>query len=172
MNRLSYLVILLLSCPFIAVVLSACDEDEDCSETDRQMMWCGVYTFLNDTSDKVINDTIPYLTVTAWDTDSIIINKQQGILQLDLPLRYSVDSTVFVFHYLVEEDEELIEDARDTLVVKHKNTPYFISMDCGYQMKQEIEDVYFRGQLLDSIDIRRKEANNNGTENIKLFYRP
>ena len=164
MKPLAYLFLVLVSCPFIVVLFTACNEDEDCSATERQMMWCGIYTFLNEESDKVINDTIPFLTVTAWDTDSIIVNKQEKVVQLDLPLRYTEDSTVFVFAYS--------ETEKDTLVVKHSNTHYFISMDCGFQTKHEIKDIYFKGSVLDSVYLRKNEANNNGEENIKLFYRP
>ncbi|NLZ73649.1 MAG: calcium-binding protein P [Bacteroidales bacterium] len=166
MKRLAYLFLMLVSCPFIAVMLTACNEEEDCSKTERQMMWCGIYTYINEESNKVINDTIPAdsLTITAWDTDSIIVNREKKVSQLDLPLRYAEDSTVFVFEYS--------ETEKDTLVVKHKNKSYFISMDCGYQTQHTITDVYFMGSVLDSVYLKKNEANNNGAENIKLFYRP
>ncbi|NMA73692.1 MAG: calcium-binding protein P [Bacteroidales bacterium] len=164
MKQLAYLFLMFISCPFIIIMLTACDEDEDCSATERQMMWCGIYTFLNEESDKVINDTIPLLTITSYGTDSILVNNQENVVQLDLPLAYLNDSTVFVFNYS--------EDEKDTLIVKHKNTSYFISMDCGFQTQHEITEVYFKGSVLDSVHLSKNEANNNGSENIKLFYRP
>lgn len=81
---------------------------------------------------------------------------------LSLPLRYTADSTVLVFRYS--------KTLTDTLVVYQTNTPYFLSMDCGYQMKQSIKDVNYSRHSLDSIRIVNKEAGIYGTENLKLFY--
>lgn len=163
MKKLIYLLLLVLSGSFIASFLVACDEDEDCSATTRQMMWCGVYRMSEGETPRAVKDTIPLLTVKAFGTDSTLVNKQEKVSQLDLPLRYTKDSTVFVFSYA--------DNVKDTLVIKHTNSPYFISMDCGYQMKHNIEEVYFTGNQLDSVFLSRKDANNNGTENIKLFYK-
>ncbi len=46
-----------------------------------------------------MNDTLDSLTITAFGTDSIILNNQKRVHGLSLPLRYTADSTVLVFHY-------------------------------------------------------------------------
>ena len=102
------------------------------------------------------------VVVSAFGTDSIIINNQKKVHDLSLPLRYTADSTVLVFRYS--------KTLTDTLVVYQTNTPYFLSMDCGYQMKQSIKDVNYSRHSLDSIRIVNKEAGIYGTENLKLFY--
>ena len=146
--------------PILSVVIS-CSEEADCSMATRAMMQCYFYT-LDPETEVVSNDTMDSLTVTAFGTDSIIINNQKKVHDLSLPLRYTADSTVLVFRYS--------KTLTDTLVVYQTNTPYFLSMDCGYQMKQSIKDVNYSRHSLDSIRIVNKEAGINGTENLKLFY--
>ena len=146
--------------PILSVVIS-CSEEADCSMATRAMMQCYFYT-LGPETEVVSNDTLDSLTVTAFGTDSIIINNQKKVHDLSLPLRYTADSTVLVFRYS--------KTLTDTLVVYQTNTPYFLSMDCGYQMKQSIKDVNYSRHSLDSIRIVNKEAGIYGTENLKLFY--
>jgi len=78
-----------------------------------------------------VNDTLDSLTITAFGTDSIILNNQKRVHGLSLPLRYTADSTVLVFHYSKD-----VKIKKDTIVIRQKNTPYFLSMDCGYQMNK------------------------------------
>ncbi len=146
--------------PILSGVIS-CSEEADCSMATRAMMQCYLYT-LNPETKGVSKDTFDSLTVTAFGTDSIIINNQKKVHDLSLPLRYTENSTVLVFHYS--------KTLTDTLVIHQTNTPYFLSMDCGYQMKQAITGVDYSRHSLDSIRIANKEAGIYGTENLKLFY--
>ncbi|MDO4165614.1 MAG: DUF6452 family protein [Bacteroides sp.] len=145
--------------PLISLALS-CSEEDDCSAAARSMLYCNLYTLSDE--GTAVRDTIDTLTVTAYATDSIIINAQEDVTDLSLPLRYTVDSTVLVFHYTTAET--------DTLVIRHSNTPYFLSMDCGYQMRQSVASISYSRHVLDSISISNAEANIYGTENLRLFY--
>ena len=136
--------------PVFSIVIS-CSEEADCSMTTRTMMQCYLYTLDPDTK-VVSNDTLDSLTVTAFGTDSVIINNQKKVHDLSLPLRYTAETLT------------------DTLVIHQTNTPYFLSMDCGYQMKQAITDVRYSRHSLDSIRVANKEAGIYGAENLKLFY--
>lgn len=139
----------------------ACSEEADCSMTARPMMQCNLYRTDYET-ENIVRDTLSSLTITAYGTDSVIVNDQRQVRDLTLPLCYTADSTALVFHY---------DDRRtDTIIIYQENTPYFLSMDCGYQMKQTITAVSYTRHRLDSIYIANKEAGIYGTENIKLFY--
>lgn len=146
-------------CPVIGFMAS-CSEEADCSMTARPMMNCNIYTL--DRDGYVVRDTLDTLTITAWGTDSVIVNNQEEVRELTLPLRYTADSTVLVFHYT--------GDALDTVTIRHTNTPYFLSMDCGYQMQQSISSVGYTRHRLDSIHITQNEAGIYGQENLQLFY--
>ena len=156
MKKLVKLILLcLIAYPIISIV-SSCSEEEDCSMNARPMMECYLYT-VDRESKRVLNDTL--------DTDSIILNNQKRVHSLSLPLRYTADSTVLIFHY--SKDPKI---KKDTIIIYQKNTPYFLSMDCGYQMKQSITGGAYSRYLLDSIYIQEKEVSIYGTENLKLFY--
>ena len=129
--------------------------------TARPMVNCILYRVDTDTQ-YVENDTLDSLTVTAYGTDSIIINNQKKVHDISLPLRYTEDSTKLIFKYSRTKS--------DTMVIRHTNTPYFLSMDCVYQMKQAITDVPCTRISLDSIYIKDNEAGIYGKENLKLFY--
>lgn len=149
-----------LLCPAIGAVVS-CSEEEDCSMTARPLVNCILYR-INPETQYAENDTLDSLTVTAYGTDSVIINNQKSVHDISLPLRYTEDSTQLIFKYSRTKS--------DTVVIHHHNIPYFLSMDCGYQMKQSITSVKYTRISLDSIHIKDNEAGIYGKENIELFY--
>lgn len=148
-----------LSCPLMGV-LGSCSEEADCSMTGRPMMNCIVYTL--DEAGMAVCDTLDSLTVTAFGTDSVLVNNQRNVRDLTLPLRYTADSTVLVFRYS--------RHTADTLTVRHTNVPYFLSMDCGYQVQQHLTSVTCTRHRLDSIHVSDNEVGLYGSTNLQLFY--
>lgn len=162
--------------------ISSCSDENDCSLAGRPMMYCTIYTIDPDYPNTVLNDTLDSLTITALGTDSIILNNEKNVHTLMLPLRYTSDSTVFVFRY----DPVRRPNDVDTLYIVQQNTPYFQSMECGYMMKQNIlsasfgqpgrpgnpdpEFGYGQPDQIDSLYIRNKEANTNEIQNLQIFY--
>ncbi len=149
-------------------IASGCSEEADCSMTNRAMMQCNLYR-VNPETGSVKRDTLSLtLTITALGTDSVIVNRLQDTKELSLPLRYTEDSTQLVFHYAGETGEPAATD--DTLTIRHTNTPYFVSMDCGYQMKQALTGISYTHHVIDSVYLSNPEAGIYGKENIKLFF--
>lgn len=143
---------------------SSCS-DSDCSMMGRSMIYCNFYR-INPDSKQVLRDTLSYLTVTALGSDSIVVNKEKNVSSVMLPLRYTSDTTSVVLHY--SEENPML---RDTIRIVHNNTPFFESLECGYTMRQIVNNVSYTRQDVDSIYLQNKEANTNGTENLKIFYR-
>ena len=136
-------------------------------------MYCTLYTIDPDTR-AMLNDTLDSLTITAAGTDSIILNNEKKVHTLMLPLRYTNDSTIFIFHYDPKRQPKNV----DTLYIVQQNTPYFQSMECGYMMKQNILSAKFgkpgrpsQPDRIDSLYLRNKEANTNEIENLQIFYK-
>ena len=102
--------------PIISIAIS-CSEEADCSMTARPMVNCILYK-VDPETQYVKNDTLDSLTVTAYGTDSIIINNQKKVHDISLPLRYTEDSTKLIFKYSRTKS--------DTMVIHHTNTPYFL----------------------------------------------
>ena len=113
---------------------SSCSDENDCSLAGRPMMYCTLYT-LDEITDDRVKDTLDSLTITALGTDSIILNNEKNVHTLMLPLRYTSDTTVFIFRFNPKRNEG--KDV-DTLYIVQQNTPYFQSMECGYMMKQNM----------------------------------
>ena len=128
---------------------------------NRGMIVCNV-SQINPENNTAMKDTLDSLTVTAAGTDSIVANRLAQVTVFSLPLSYAVASTELVFHY--------VKKVTDTVVIRHTNKPYFISMDCGYQMKQSITSIRYTRHNIDSIYIANPEANINGTKNLEIFY--
>lgn len=158
MKKLPILVCLSLAAGLFA---TACSEEEDCSGTARPQTTINVCQ-VDAATLTAGPDTLEALTVTAMGTDSVLLNRGEDISTLSLPLRYTVDSTQWVLHYQ--------EGVTDTLSVRHTNTPYFVSMDCGYQMKQVITSVSYTRHYLDSVSITSNQPGIYGIENIQIFH--
>lgn len=150
---------------------SSCSDENDCSLAGRPMMYCTLYT-LDEITDDRVKDTLDSLTITALGKDSIILNNEKNVHTLMLPLRYTSDTTVFVFRY----DPKHRPNDVDTLYIVQQNTPYFQSMECGYMMKQNILGTRFgntrnSSERIGSLRILNKEANTNEIQNLEIFYK-
>lgn len=144
--------------PLIGVIITSCTEDVDCSLTRRSELHSKFYISEGGTGTQAS------LTITAFGTDSVILNQESNVTNFALPLQYTVDTTALVLHFE--------GGYRDTIVFKHTNTPYFISMDCGYEMRQAVTDFYYTTHILNSVVLIDKNANKDGNENLQFYYTP
>ena len=99
---------------------SSCSDENDCSLAGRPMMYCTFKVLNPDDKTEVLNDTLDSLTIKALGTDSIILNNEKKVHKIMLPLRYTSDSTVFIFQY----DPVRSPNDVDTLYIVQQNTPY------------------------------------------------
>lgn len=160
MKKLVKLVlILIIAYPLAGIVISSCTDESDCSMAGRAMLRATINTIVD---EKMVNDTLDSLTITAFMTDSIILNNEKRVSEVYLPLQYTNDTTILVFHYS--------KTGRDTITIRHTNNPKFVSMDCGYEMKQAILGLKYTEHRLDSIHITNQSTNTDGTKNLELFY--
>lgn len=172
MKNLVRIFLLLIIVGTAVSIHSSCSDENDCSLAGRPMMYCTFKTINPDDKTRALNDTLDSLTIRALGTDSIILNNEKNVHKLMLPLRYTSDSTVFIFQY----DPVRRPYDMDTLYIVQQNTPYFQSMECGYMMKQNIISAKFgnranSSEKIDSIYFRNKEANTNEIENLQIFFK-
>lgn len=154
----------------------SCSEENNCSMTGRPMINCTFYKARLEGSTKMEKDTLDSLTITSLETNEIILNNEKQVKGLTLPLRYTKDTTVFVLHYNYPKQNDLT----DTIYVTHTNDPFFQSLECGYQMKQEIKNVKIgtvgntlikQKYQISSISVINKEAKTNEIQNLQIFYK-
>lgn len=142
-----------------AFCFSSCSEN-DCSMGGRPS---ARFTFINSKNGGIIN-LFDSLTVTAFGTDSILLNRGKAINHITLPLSYVDHETTFVLHYT--------SFLRDTIWVTHENFPHFISMDCGIDMFYQLREIRYTTLLLDSISVVNPDIDDNEKENCRIYYTP
>ena len=152
-NFFSAFVVVLLG----VLLLSACSEN-DCSLGGRPS---ARFNFIDAESKKQVS-LFDSLTITSIGTDSILLNRAKSINHVTLPLNYIATETTYILKY----NREL----HDTIWLKHKNIPHFISMDCGVDMFYEIDSVGYTKHGLDSIVLRNADINDTEKENFQIYY--
>lgn len=149
--------ILLLS--FFIFNLIACSEN-DCSLGGRPS---ARFAFIDSRTNTRVS-LFDSLTVTALETDSILLNRLKGIDHITLPLSYVSDTTTFILHYS--------RFLRDTIEVFHENYPHFISIDCGINMFYHLKKVDNTSILIDSIRLVNPDIDDNEKDNYRIYYTP
>lgn len=149
--------ILLLS--FFIFNLIACSEN-DCSLGGQPSVR---FAFINSRTNTRVS-LFDSLTVTALKTDSILLNRLEGIDHITLPLSYVSDTTTFILHYS--------RFLRDTIEVFHENYPHFISIDCGINMFYHLKNADNTSILIDSIRLINPNVNDNEKDNYRIYYTP
>lgn len=137
------------------ISLTACSDDGDLSQARTT---CKV-SFYHKTSQRV--DTLSTLTVKAIGADSVFLQNTSAS-SVSLPLKYVGDSTQF--------ELTLTGQTPDTLTIKHKNTPHFISMDAGYAMYYELTAVVATRHSISDILLYNSTINTYEQENIRIYY--
>lgn len=139
----------------LLILLTGCNEDGDLSQARTV---CKI-SFYNQTSQRL--DTLSNLTVKAIGADSIFLQNVSAS-SVSVPLKYVGDSTQFQL--------TLTGQTPDTLTIKHKNTPHFISMDAGYAMYYELTAVTATRHSISDILLYNSTINTYEQENIRIYY--
>lgn len=144
----------------LAIFAQSCNE-ETCIRNDRGYM--GITCKSDDNGSDV---TINQLTVTAFDTDSVLINQESSVSSLSLPVDETRDSTVYVFQYT--SSDNIV--SRDTLHIYYTRTPVFISMECGNAIYCDISEVKHTENQLVRVELVNNKIKETDAHNISLYY--
>lgn len=174
MKRILFLVLTLGGLIWIV----ACSES-DCPLNNNPM---NVIGFFDSNTGKAItlNDT---LTVTAFETDSILINRISKAGSLTLPLRYEGGKTSYVFDYTIVQRDTIprpgredsihirISHRKDTISMTYTDEKHFTSMDCGILTYFNLKSIQATNHLIDSARIINPVINEVEKTNIELYFR-
>ena len=116
--------------------------------------------------DVTVHDTLPDGSIQERVVhDSLIsdtlINSESNASSFKLPLSYN-SQTRFVIAYQGRRP--------DTVILEHRNIPYFINLDCGTMMFHEVEHVTYTHHQLDSLTITNPNIDNNEKENFRIYF--
>ena len=144
----------------VCSLLAGSCSGSDCSLGGEPMLR---FTFINSRTHAPVK-LFDSLSVTALDTDTILINRDKHIDHISLPLSYTAPQTTFVLHY-----SRLLQD---TIRLTHENSPHFISTDCGIAMFHKLTNITYTQILIDSIRLVNSDVNDYEKENYRIYYTP
>lgn len=106
------------------------------------------------------------LTVTTVDKASgtkevTLLNKQEKVSQLSLPMSYSGDEDRLYFTY---SDSTIALQITEQVVIRKTNEPVFEGVDCNPRFNHVIESVTTSHHFIDSIVINNKTVDNDPTK--------
>jgi hypothetical protein len=137
----------------ILLVLSACEESSQCTESTEITAHINFKTVNSRIKDTLINN----LTVIGRDTPYYNSN---NIKSVNLPLSQSSDTSEFKF---------TIGDQSDTFVFYSKREHYMVSYECGFTTRFILDTVITTNILTDSIKIIKSTVDISDETNI-IFY--
>lgn len=156
---------LILACFLVGIYVTSCT-DSYCIRNDRGM--ANFYFFDEDDPDTQLELT--ELTVTAYDTDSILINEQSSVEEINLPLDESRDSTVYILTYATDEVTSI--QLKDTITLSYKRSAQYISVECGTAIYYTLDEekVKFTKHVLKDLVIVNPLITEVDAHHINLFY--
>ncbi len=148
----------------LTCVVCACDTNEDICLSNQQsiqgMFYSSYYDSDNETDTTVANISIVGL-LNGEEVDSIIYNND-SIDNCYMPLSMFSDTT----RYLVK-----IKSTSDTITFVHDKELSFISEDCGFIFKFNLDTVFYSTtSFIDSVAIEYKKIIYNETKNNVKIY--
>ncbi len=143
------------------VLLGRCSE-VDCPLNNVVAVKYGLYNY--DGESQTLQDT---LTISAIGTDSILLNKAQGISSFLLPVHYTSDKDSLILRFSDTEGDEMI----DTLCISHTNEAHFEAMDCPLCYFHTLTDVTCTNHAIERVELVNPTVNYDTQENICIYLR-
>ncbi|MBR1809954.1 MAG: hypothetical protein IJ776_11315 [Paludibacteraceae bacterium] len=100
------------------------------------------------------------VTVQGVGIDSVLYNNQKNVSKLSLPLRSDTTET----RYLLT-----LNSQPETLVIKHENNDYFVSLACGCFVFHEVDTAFGTNGLIIDSEVINTAVQNVEQDNIKLY---
>ncbi|MDE5560426.1 MAG: hypothetical protein K2J00_01275 [Bacteroidaceae bacterium] len=141
-----------------AMLVSSCDL-LDCTQADVSCLRIEIYDTYG------VATTLPdTLTVMAYGTDSILVNRNLDTQELLLPLSYNAEADTFILHYYGKTFSW-----KDTLYVKKTNDLYFESPDCPTVMMHTLKEIAYTNRFINSARLVNNKVNFEEVTHMKLF---
>ncbi len=154
----------LLAAAALAAALTACSSD-GCTDNGSSLPLAAFYT-----SGSTQSLTVPNLTVRGIGApgDSALLSAET-VSQVYLPLRPGCDSTSFQLNYGGQSTAEA--RTTDTLTLRYRAVPAFVSQECGAMYVFEIGSWHATAHGIDSVAISDPVITNANRIAIKIYMR-
>lgn len=162
MNKLLYITASLV----IAALLATGCNTSGCTDNRSSILLAGFYS--SGTLRSISVDSLEMGGVDAPD-DSLLINIDQRLNQVYMPLRSQQSSTSFCFHYASKALD--FPELNDTITLDYSGEPYFASEECGAMYRYHVHRLEYTTHIIDSIAMPDSLINNANVERMKIFFR-
>lgn len=148
-----------------ALITAGCNTS-GCTDNRSSILLAGFYS--SSTLRAISVDSLEMGGVDAPD-DSLLINIDERLQQVYMPLRSQQSTTSFCFHYASKALD--YPELNDTVTLDYTGEPYFASEECGAMYRYHVHRLEYTTHLIDSIAMPDSLINNANIERMKIFFR-
>jgi hypothetical protein len=143
----------------LAGLLTACQQDEVCGELTSNPLRIGFY--LPSENGQAQTAILDSLTVVGLDRPGeFIYDNRAMVSRIELPLDPRGDTSGFVLKF---------PEQNDTLVLHYRRELSLISVECGFAMLFELDEVWSSGNVILVIEKNNPLVSNSPDEHLKVF---
>ncbi len=144
-----------------AIGAASCSSD-GCSDNGNSLPLAAFYA--SGTGSSVTPASVTVRGMGAPGDSAIATN--EALSQVYLPLRMSCDSTRFAITFGTDGEAT---STTDTLTLRYKAVPTFVSQDCGAMYNFEIRSYKCTSHAIDSVVVLHNVITNANRVSIKIF---
>ncbi len=143
----------------LTILLSACDDDDVCEEITANNLRVGFYQVGQEDAQSWA--TVDSLMVHSLEKpDDPVHDTLYTVSSLELPLNIHASSCVFVIDFF---------HAKDTLWLYYNKETHLISVECGFTVFFNIQEVEYTNHYVEGLSLEMPEVTNTLDEHIQIF---
>ncbi len=151
--------LLLMLIPAICLgMLASCDDDEVCEKATANNLRIGFYPAGQEEEFWVSIDSLRVLTLEK--PEEPVYDTLFSVSSLELPLNHHADNSTFIFDYF---------HTRDTLWIHYERETHLISVECGFTVFYELQDMDYTTHFIEALEINEPDVTNSLDEHVKIF---
>lgn len=133
---------------------------------------CSSGTCFEDTIPGVVTEILSSETKEVFTCDSI---KVTGLSVYGDTL-ITDETSVSVFEFSLDPGNTLsklvflLDAVADTVTITYTSYPHYISPGCGYTFFNQITDIEWTDNIIDSLKIDNQSVTLDGQKNLRLYY--
>lgn len=147
----------------ITILISSCNADTTCRKSRDVLAGIHFYSNTKNQETGIVKTeklSVEKLSVNGLGIDSLLV-KNATANSIKLPFNPFSNESAFILKF-----DQII----DTVTVKHQNSNYLLSFECGYIRVHTIDTVISTHNFIDSIAIIHSTVNPQYIENIQLHH--
>lgn len=146
----------------ITCIVSGCSDT--CDDNRNSLPLAGFYVSGADNSEKISVSDLAVVAV-GLGGDSILSAETVAKDQLYLPFRIDSDRTQYVFELKREG-----ATVSDTVTFDYARVPRFTNASCGVCYIYEMQTIFTRNTLIDSVVCPKGYIDNVNEENLRVYF--